>query len=79
LREKCRELGVAWMVDTDVANFFGSLDWNLLLKIIKRRVNDGALIRLIGAWLNAGVMEEGTLIYPTEGTPQGAVMTPPTQ
>jgi group II intron reverse transcriptase/maturase len=76
LREKCRELGVAWMVDTDVANFFGSLDWNLLLKIIKRRVNDGALIRLIGTWLNAGVMEEGTLIYPTEGTPQGAVISP---
>jgi RNA-directed DNA polymerase len=41
-------------VDTDVANFFDSLDWNLLLKIIKRRVNDGALIRLIGTWLNAG-------------------------
>ena len=76
LRERCREIGVAWIVDTDVANFFGSLDWNLLLTIIKRRVNDGAIIRLIGKWLNAGVMEEGTLIHPTEGTPQGAVISP---
>ena len=73
LREKCREIGVAWIVDTDVANFFGSLDWSLLLKIIKRRVNDGALLRLVGKWLNAGVMEKETLIYPTEGTPQGAL------
>jgi group II intron reverse transcriptase/maturase len=76
LREKCWEIGVAWIVDTDVANFFGSLDWNLLLKIIKRRVNDGSIIRLIGKWLNAGVMEEETLIHPTEGTPQGAVISP---
>ncbi len=76
LREKCREIGVAWIVDADVANFFGSLDWNLLLKIIKRRVNDGALIRLIGKWLNAGVMEEETLIHPEKGTPQGGVISP---
>jgi group II intron reverse transcriptase/maturase len=76
LREQCREIGVAWMVDADVANFFGSLDWDLLLKIIKRRVNDGAIIRLIGKWLNAGVMEEETLIHPTKGTPQGGVISP---
>jgi group II intron reverse transcriptase/maturase len=76
LREKCRELGVAWMVDTDVANFFGSLDWGLLIKVIKRRVNDGAIIRLIGKWLNAGVMEGLTLIHPEKGTPQGGVISP---
>jgi retron-type reverse transcriptase len=52
---------------------FDSLDWTLLLKIIKKRVNDGAIIRLIGKWLNAGVMEEGTLIHPEKGTPQGGL------
>ncbi|MGD0235484.1 MAG: group II intron reverse transcriptase/maturase [Syntrophorhabdales bacterium] len=76
LREKCREIGVAWIVDADVAKFFDSLDWNLLLKIIKRRVNDGALLRLIGKWLNAGVMEGLTLIHPEKGTPQGGVISP---
>ncbi len=76
LRENCRKIGVAWIVDCDIAKFFDSLDWTLLVKIIKRRVNDGAIIRLIGKWLNAGVMEEGTLTYPEMGTPQGAVISP---
>jgi len=76
LRERCREIGVAWIADIDVAKFFDSLDWGLLIKIIKRRVNDGAIIRLIGKWLNAGVMEEATLIHPEKGTPQGAVISP---
>jgi len=59
-----------------VAKFFDSLDWGLLIKIIKRRVNDGALIRLIGRWLNAGVMEGLTLTHPEKGTPQGGVISP---
>jgi hypothetical protein len=44
-------------VDADVAGFFDNLDHALLLKIIERRVNDGAILRLIGKWLKAGVME----------------------
>jgi group II intron reverse transcriptase/maturase len=76
LREKCRESGVAWIVDADVAGFFDNLDHNLLLKIIKKRVNDGAILRLIGKWLNAGVMEGTTLIHPETGTPQGGVISP---
>ena len=39
LREKCREIGVAWIVDADVAGLFDNLDHNYLLKIIKKRVN----------------------------------------
>ena len=76
LREKCREVGVASIVDADVTGFFDNLDWTLLLKIIKKRVNDGAIIRLIGKWLNAGVMEGHTLIHPEKGTPQGGVISP---
>lgn len=76
LRERCREIGVAWIVDADVAGFFDNLDHALLLKIIKRRVNDGAILRLIGKWLNAGVMEGITLIHPEKGTPQGGVISP---
>jgi RNA-directed DNA polymerase len=76
LRDKCREIGVAWIVDADVAGFFDTLDHAFLVKIIKKRVNDGALIRLIGKWLNAGVMEGTTLIHPETGTPQGGVISP---
>jgi group II intron reverse transcriptase/maturase len=76
VRQKCREIGVAWIVDADVAGFFDNLDWTLLLRIIKKRVNDGAIIRLIGKWLNAGVMEGHTLVHPEKGTPQGGVISP---
>lgn len=76
LREKCREIDVAWMVDADVAGFFDNLDRGLMLEIIKRRVNDGGILRLIGKWLNAGVMEGTTLIHPEKGTPQGGVISP---
>ena len=69
VREKCKE-GGAWIVDADVAQFYDSLDHALMLKIIKRRVNDGALLRLIGTWLHAGVMEGITPIHPEKGTPQ---------
>jgi group II intron reverse transcriptase/maturase len=76
LREKCREIDVAWVVDADVAGFFDNLDHGLMLEIIKRRVNDGGILRLIGKWLNAGVMEGATLIHPEKGTPQGGVISP---
>jgi retron-type reverse transcriptase len=55
------------------------LDHRLLREFIKQRVNDGAILRLIGKWLNAGVLEEGILTYPEKGTPQGGVVTPYTQ
>jgi hypothetical protein len=59
-----------------VAGFFDNLDHALLLKIIERRVNDGAILRLIGKWLKCGVMEGFTLIHPGKGTPQGGVISP---
>jgi hypothetical protein len=43
---------------------------------VQRRVRDGVLVRLIGKWLNAGVLEEGTVRYPEAGTPQGGVISP---
>lgn len=76
LRENCREIGVACIVDADVTGFFDNLDHGLLLGIIKQRVNDGGILRLIGKWLNAGVMEGTTLTHPEKGTPQGGVISP---
>ena len=44
--------------------------------ILRRRVRDGVLLRLIGKWLNAGVLEDGRLTHPEAGTPQGGVISP---
>ncbi len=65
-----------WVLEVDIRNFFGTLDHSLLRTIVRKRVRDGVLLRLIGKWLNAGVMEDGALEYPEAGTPQGGVMTP---
>jgi len=71
LREKCRKLNIGWIVSADVEGLFDNIDHNLLRGFIKRRVNDGGMLRLIGKWLNAGVMEEGILFTgqnPVEAT-----------
>lgn len=76
LREQCRQMGGAWIVDADVAGFFDNLDWGWLRSIIKQRVNDGSILRLIGKWLHAGVLDGDTLQHPDKGTPQGGVISP---
>jgi len=72
----CRSVNIGWILDADVSGFFDNLDHGWLRRIIKRRVNDGGLLRLVGKWLNAGVVEGEILTYPEKGTPQGGVVSP---
>lgn len=76
LREGLRKMGGGWVLDVDIKNFFGTLNHDHLRAILGQRVRDGALLRLIGKWLNAGVLENGGVSYPSEGTPQGGVISP---
>jgi len=76
LREQCVNMNVGWILDADVSGFFDNLDRGLLREFIKRRVNDGGVLRLIGKWLNAGVLEGEILTYAEKGTPQGGVVSP---
>jgi RNA-directed DNA polymerase len=65
-----------WVLEIDIRKFFDTLDHCHLRDIVRKRVRDGVLLRLIDKWLNAGVMEDGAIEYPDAGTPQGGVMTP---
>ena len=65
-----------WVLEIDVRKFFDNLDHGHLREILRRRVVDGVLIRLIGKWLNAGVLEGGAITRPESGTPQGGVISP---
>ena len=65
-----------WVLEIDVQKFFDTLDHQYLMSILRQRVQDGVLLRLIGKWLNAGVLEHGKLTYPDSGTPQGGVISP---
>lgn len=69
-------IGGGWVIDLDIQRFFDTVDWNHLRTFLDQRVRDGVIRRVIGKWLNAGVMEEGVLWYPEEGTPQGGVISP---
>ena len=78
IRTQCMEHDIGWIYDADITGFFDNIDRSWLRTFIQQRINDGGLLRLIGKWLNAGVMEDGQISYSDRGTPQGGVMTPPT-
>jgi RNA-directed DNA polymerase len=65
-----------WVLEIDIRKFFDTLDRGQLRDILRKRVRDGVLLRLISKWLNAGVMENGAIEYPEAGTPQGGVISP---
>jgi group II intron reverse transcriptase/maturase len=60
----------------DVRKFFDTLDHRHLRELLQLRVRDGMILRLVGKWLNAGVMEDGAIHHPDAGSPQGGVISP---
>ena len=76
LWKQAMNLGCCWIVDVDLRKFFDTIDHGHLREFLKRRVRDGVILRLIGKWLNAGVLEDGVLTTPEHGTPQGGVISP---
>lgn len=70
------EMSDGWVLEVDIKSFFDTLDHRQLQALLRHRVADGVLLRLIGKWLNAGVLESGGLSYPDAGTPQGGVISP---
>jgi group II intron reverse transcriptase/maturase len=76
LRGAVMEGGIRWIVDADIEGFFEHLDHGVLQELLRRRVNDRGILRLIGRWLKAGVLEGETFSRPDQGTPQGGVISP---
>ena len=70
MRRRCTVL------ELDICQFFDTVDHDMLRKILCERIGDGVLIRLIGKWLKAGVIEQGRHLNPEIGTPQGGVISP---
>lgn len=67
---------MSWIVDADIKSFFDTVSHSWLIKFVEHRIGDPRIVRLIGKWLKAGTLEEGTLVGSEEGTPQGAVISP---
>jgi hypothetical protein len=65
-------------LEVDIRKFFDTLGHAHLREFLQQRIRDGVVLRLIGKWLNAGVMESGAVTHPEAGSPQGGVVTPQT-
>jgi len=67
---------VNWVLDADIRDFFGQLDRDWLRKFLRHRIADERVLRLIGKWLAAGVIEDGQWTESDRGSPQGASVSP---
>ena len=67
---------VGWVLDADIRAFYDSINHEWLMRFLEHRIGDRRVLRLIGKWLKAGVLEQGEWTEGTVGTPQGAVISP---
>ena len=67
---------INWILDADVSKYFDRIERGCLLAFLERRIGDRRLLRLIGKWLRAGVMDDGRWSDTGRGTPQGSVISP---
>jgi RNA-directed DNA polymerase len=68
--------GLRHVIDVDLSSYFDTIPHDGLIRLVERRVGDTEILRLIRAWLTAGVMEEGKVRHAERGTPQGGVISP---
>ena len=66
---------IGWIVDADIKGFFDHIDHEWMMKMLEQRIEDKPFLRLIRKWLKAGILEEdGQVVYPVTGTPQGGIV-----
>jgi RNA-directed DNA polymerase len=70
------EMRGGWLIELDIRKYRGTIDHHQLQTIVRQRIGDGVILRLIGKWLNAGCMEGGVQSRSDVGTPQGGVISP---
>lgn len=68
--------GKDWVVDLDITKFFDHVNWDILMGKIAKVIRDKRVLKLIGRYLRAGIMEDGVVVKSVEGTPQGGPLSP---
>lgn len=70
------EKGYRYVVEVDLSKYFDTLNHDLLLNILRRRIKDKRLIELMKKFLKSGVMDNGVIVKTEEGSPQGGTLSP---
>ena len=68
--------GMHYIIDADIKGYFDSISHGKLREFLDLRVKDGKVRKMIDKWLKAGILEDKTIRYPEEGTPQGGLISP---
>ena len=68
--------GYNYVVEADIRSFFDNINHDLLMEMLSKKIDDKPFLRLIRKWLKAGILEEGKVINPVTGTPQGGIISP---
>ena len=68
--------GTAYVLEADIRSYFDTIVRTQLVELIERRVRDGSILRLIGKWINVGVIDQGRLLITETGTGQGQIISP---
>jgi len=78
LRQACTYVreGYRYIVDIDIANFFDEVNHDRLMWMLRRRIGDRTLLKLINKFLKSGILEGGLSSQRTKGTPQGSPLSP---
>jgi RNA-directed DNA polymerase len=77
LSDELQFQGHNFVVEADIKGFFENIRWEWLERMLEQRIKDGAFLNLIRKWLRAGILEEdGRVIHPQTGTPQGGIVSP---
>ncbi|MCL6592115.1 MAG: group II intron reverse transcriptase/maturase [Firmicutes bacterium] len=72
-----KELMGGWyVVDADIQSYFDNIDHEILMSLLKRRISDHRVLKLLQRWLKAGVVEDGKKLPTDKGSPQGGVISP---
>ena len=76
LHREASKMAGGWVIEVDIRKYFDSIDHERLRNVLRGRIRDGVIQRLIGKWLNAGVLEDGAVTRSESGSPPGGVVSP---